>query len=777
MDDFKILLQSALDKAKSKANINADIKDLQNQVSKVKIKAELDSISLKTLMKQIESATKQKSVSGGYSGSTIGNQIFNTKDLDAQGKVYFQKVNNTIKKMSGQIETKFKGLGFKNIDVSGIEKANGMIKEFTVTASTAEGIIKKFKFERQNLLGNGKTQAGFVQSDDIKVIDKTAAAAAKLAREEEVTAKQIAKSEAKITAAKERAAQAQAQILAKRNGDIQYDIDTGAYQLKIDTIRRQYEKWGYSADDVKNKLTELDSAYATMVSAPSEDERIRREKEFQKVLETTKNAQRSTALENANPSDKLNLSNKIQIWLDKNSRASQSAKNELLSYITTLRSSDDLAAPALDNIKQKFTEIEIQERAAGRLGMSWSDTFKASATKFKDWVIASGAVMHAINKVNASVTELKEINSILTEISKTSDLTTMQLEKLGDTSFETASVYGKKASGYLTGIQEMYRAGYENAEQLAELSVLAQAAGDMDAELANDYLIASDAAYGYGGNIEKLTALLDGQNQVTNRNAVSMQELANATKVAGSMLSNVANIPENKMTALLGTGIATSRESGETVARAVKSIIMNLQQVEGEGGFDGEIIDEEQLKKVEARCHGVGVELEYMKDGIVSLRDPMEVLRELSEVYNSLPKDSAERAGIISDIGGKYRANVLSSILSNFDKYEKMLGDYENSAGSAMNEAMKSANNWDGSLNRLNNTFTDIIGNVANSDVIIATINNLNSLLEIINKLTSALGSLGTIGVIGGGYLGAKGLRLTNYVTYHSLQVPFYKAA
>lgn len=754
MDDFKILLQSALDKAKSKTNINADIKDLQNQVSKIKIKAELDSKDLKNLMKQIQTATNQRSASVGSSKSAsaaIGRQIFNTKDLDDQGKIYFQKVNNTIKKMSSQIEAKFKGLGFKDIDVSGIEKANGKIKEFTVTAKTAEGVIKKFKFDREFLVKDGKTQGGFVQADDVRVIDKTAAALAKLAKEEEAT--------------------------AKKSHAITYDIDTGAYSLKIDTIRRQYEKWGYSAETVDAKLKELDSSYKLMLSSSTPDERVQREKEFQKVLDTTKNAQKSVALEIANPTDKLNLSNKIQVWLDKNSRASQSAKNELLSYINTLKSSDDLAAPALDNIKQKFTEIEIQERAAGRLGKSWSDTFKESSAKFKDWVIASGAVMQVINKVSSSVTELKEINSILTEISKTSELTTSQLEKLGDTSFETASVYGQKASGYLTGIQEMYRAGYKNAEQLAELSVLAQSAGDMDAELANDYLIASDAAYGYGGNVEKLTALLDGQNQITNRNAVSMKELANATKVAGSMLSNVANIPENEMTALLGTGIATSRESGETVARAIKSIIMNLQQVKGEGGFDGEIIDEEQLKKVEARCHGVGVELEYMKDGIASLRDPMEVLRELAEVYNSLPKDSAERAGIISDIGGKYRANVLSSILSNFDKYDKMLGDYENSAGSAMNEAMKSANNWEGSLNRLNNTFTDVIGNLANSDAIILTINNLNGLLEIINKLTSALGSIGTIGAISGGILGAKGLGLTNYVTNHSLQVPFYKAA
>lgn len=409
-------------------------------------------------------------------------------------------------------------------------------------------------------------------------------------------------------------------------------------------------------------------------------------------------------------------------------------------------------------IGKRISVIKGEVKALGLEGRTSSEEIKNMGAKFSNWFGISQAVMFAVGKFRDANVELKNINSILTEVSKTSDLTVSKLKELGDTSFESASVYGKKASDYLYGVQEMSRAGYENSKQMAELSTLAQSAGDLTAELANDYLIASDAAYGYSGDIEKLTALLDGQNQITNRNAVSMKELANATKVAGTMLSNVANIPENALSALLGTGIATSREAGETVARALRGVMMNLQQVKGESGFDGEIIDEESLKKVEARCKSVGVELEYMKDGIARLRDPMEVLKELADVYNSLPKDSAERAGIISDIGGKYRGNTLASILSNFDKVEKMMGDYENASGSAMNEAMKSANNLEGSLNRLSNTWVDLVGNIADTDMLIGAVNGFNGLLEVINKVTSSLGAIGTIGAIGGGIFGVKNI-------------------
>lgn len=44
--------------------------------------------------------------------------------------------------------------------------------------------------------------------------------------------------------------------------------------------------------------------------------------------------------------------------------------------------------------------------------------------------------------------------------------------------------------------------------------MLAQAAGDLTSDTANSYLLASNAAYNYQGNVEKLNAVLDGQNEI-----------------------------------------------------------------------------------------------------------------------------------------------------------------------------------------------------------------------------------------------------------------------
>lgn len=475
--------------------------------------------------------------------------------------------------------------------------------------------------------------------------------------------------------------------------------------------------------------------------------------EFKKLDMSLKESMSTPKL--ATDLQKVTLSTDLQNYLLKNTALTKEAKQQCLEWIKTLESVDDLTKDDFDKLKGQFKQLDVQMRESGKLGKSFGDNIKEQGSKFAQWTGISGAIIGMTTAVRRSVSELKEVDTILTEISKTSDMTKQQLKELGSTSFTTASKYGQGASSYLYGVQEMSRAGYTDVSPMAELSTLAQSAGDLTADLANDYLIASDAAYGYQGNVEKLNALLDSQNQVTNRNAVSLQELAGATKVAANQLANM-RIEENELTALLGTGIATSRESGETVGRAVKGIMMNLTQVKGEAGFDGDIIDEKSLAKVEARCHSVGVELEYMRDGIARLRDPMVVLKELSEVYNSLPDDSADKAGIIADIGGKYHGNVLSSILSNWDKYEKMLQDYENSSGSALEEALKTGQSWEGLIKSIGNNWTSLVSTFVTDDLTTNVLGNINSLTSGLDGLVKSIGALPVASAALGAILGAK---------------------
>lgn len=382
-------------------------------------------------------------------------------------------------------------------------------------------------------------------------------------------------------------------------------------------------------------------------------------------------------------------------------------------------------------------------RATGYAAVSTTDRIKGMLGNVVKVGNYFGVAFVAVNKFKRSLNTLKENDTILTEISKTSEMTKQQLKELGDEAFNVASKYGQVSGNYLTAVQEMARSGYEMmSKELGELSLLAQSAGDMSAEMANNYILATDAAYKYGGSVEKLNAALDGANYISNKNSASLTDIADATRVSASFAAN-AGVAIDELTAAEATMIAATKRSGSEIGRAFRSIVLNLQQVSGK--FDGEVIDEESLKKVEDRCHSLGVELEYVKDGVATLRNPMEVLKELAEVYNSLPDNSAEKQGLIADIGSKYHANSLSALLSRWDMYEKMLGEFSQGTGSALEEANKTADSWAGRVAQLQNTWDDFVSHLTDKDAIKGGVGFLDNTIQAFGKLTDTLGAIPTI--------------------------------
>ena len=516
---------------------------------------------------------------------------------------------------------------------------------------------------------------------------------------------------------------------------------------KIEVLRNNFTKLGLSADEVKTKMSGVDTEVKTlqslMNSGADNSAIVTQFEKLQTVLTQTQNNLKQTRSDYsllATEQQRLSLANTIEAWNQKNTRATKEVRAENDRYVASLRDlNTQMTKLQFGQIQTGFKQTENSMRTLNRLGASLKDQMKQAAESFTQWISVSSAIMGVVYNTKQAVSELKDLDDILTEISKTSDLTTEQLKNLGDTAFDTASKYGKKASDYLTGVQEMYRAGFDNAEQMAELSVLAQSAGDMDATLSNNYLMATNAAYKYKGSIEDLNNVLDSQNYITNNAAISMKDIADATTETASVAAEFG-VQIDELSALIATATANTRESGSEVGTALKAILINLQDTTS--------------KPVTDTFDALGISMTKVVDGAEKLKTPIELLYELADAYNSLPEGDVMRANILNDIGQKRHANVLASILSDMSGYQKMLDLYNSTSanGSAFKEAEKSSNNLTGSLNRLSNTWTDTVENIVNSDTLKGAVNLLNSLLTGVNKLTDALGSLGTIG-LGAGLL------------------------
>ena len=362
------------------------------------------------------------------------------------------------------------------------------------------------------------------------------------------------------------------------------------------------------------------------------------------ALRTAFNGVYDKSVENVSASRINSLSNRIQEFMTKNTAITKSAKAELQSYLQELNGGN-ISIQRWNEINNALSNTQNQMRTMGKLGKSLGDQFKEAANSFTQWISITSAIMFGVHQFTQSVGELKEIDDILTEISKTSDMTKQELQELGSTSFASASELGKTATDYLTSVQEMSRSGFygEQGEEMAKTSLLAQAAGDMTADLANSYLLATNAAYKYGGNAEKLNAVLDGQNSITNRNSVSMVDMAEAMSEAGTVAANY-RVSIEDVSAMIGTMEAVTKSGGNEVGNSLKSILINLQNI-----TSSKIVD---------TLDAANASMTEMVNGVEQLRDPISILRDLAATFTQLDEADPLRAEILTVIGGKYQADV-----------------------------------------------------------------------------------------------------------------------
>lgn len=446
--------------------------------------------------------------------------------------------------------------------------------------------------------------------------------------------------------------------IAQKLNKIQLSMGVnGDTTSKIEVLRNNFTKLGLSADEVKTKMSGVDTEVKTlqslMNSGADNSAIVAQFEKLQTVLTQTQNNLKQTRSDYsllATEQQRLSLANTIEAWNQKNTAATKEVRAENDRYVASLRDlNTEMTKMQFGKIQTGFKRNENSMRTLNKLGASLKDQMKQASNSFTQWISVSSAIMGVVYSTKQAVSELKEVDTLLTEISKANDqLSKTQLKQIGYNSFDVSGKYGKKATDYLSGVQEASRAGYVNAEGIAELSVAAQGAGDMTAELANQYIIATDKAYKLGGSVEKLTEVLDGSNYITNHNAVNMTELAEGMSIVGSQASSLG-VGVDQTTAALGTMIATTQQSGSEMARAFKAILLNIQQVSDEE----EGIDAEGLTKYEKACNALNVSLKETKNGVMSLRDPMEVIKDLSEEYTKLDASDIRRTNLLSSVGGK----------------------------------------------------------------------------------------------------------------------------
>lgn len=360
---------------------------------------------------------------------------------------------------------------------------------------------------------------------------------------------------------------------------------------------------------------------------------------------------------------------------------------------------------------------------------------------------------------------MKAVDSELVTVRKVTGFNEEQLAALEEQAYKTGSALGTTADSYLSAAASFARAGYkEQIADLAELSAKTQLVGDMSAKTANQFLISVDAAYKLGGSVEELSKIIDGANEIDNNYATTMEKLAEGMGIVAPVAAQVG-VGVDQLSAALGTITAVTQRSGSEAARALRALMLNIvgdTKTEIEDGAQWTAGEIEGLRDV---LRQYIPDVMAAADATGELIDPMEAIGALAKAYKEGTLNAQELMEQVTDISGKLRSSQLLALIQNWDMYESMLDSFTNSVGSADKEVENALTSWDAKVNILKNTWAEFVSNTVKTDWI-------KGLIDGVTKLISGFGDLGTaLALVGAAFAAIKLRGFIEFATKAILQV------
>lgn len=415
--------------------------------------------------------------------------------------------------------------------------------------------------------------------------------------------------------------------------------------------------------------------------------------------------------------------------------ASDSAKVFERAWLNASGKVQDGAQKAARDVKNVGKAAKETSGFADLMG----DSFGRVAAKMAMWQLLGNAIAGVKRSFVEALDTMKSVDDEMVTIRKVTGASADELEKIEKQAYKTASAYGVAADEYLQFVAGFSRAGYgEQASALAELAAKTQIVGDTNAETAQQFLLSVDAAYKYQGNIEKLTAVLDGANEIDNRYATSIQKVAEGLgKVAP--IAAQAHVGVDELTAAIGTITAVTQRSGTEAATALRALFLNIigdtktEIDEGVTWTTGEIAGLRDVIKVYAK------DAYDAAQATGSVINPMKAIAGLSKSMKDGLLTEQQLMEMVSDIGGKLRTSQLLALIQNWDMYESMLTDFAGAAGSADKEVENALDSWTRKTEILKNKWTEFVSHLVETDTIKGALDGVIELVEFLDSDTGRL--------------------------------------
>lgn len=516
---------------------------------------------------------------------------------------------------------------------------------------------------------------------------------------------------------------------------------------------------GGNATALQQKLKSLEVEFATLRTLQEEfakggmsnDQLVAKYNEFNSTLLRIKNSMTIVSTETkqfASAMEVATLQNKMESWLNNNSRATKAYGIQVQNYINTLKhlsAQGNVSTADLNKIANGFKQVDIAAESAGLKGKTFGSSISGAFKSFTRYVGVSTLIYAAFNAIRSGVQDVVALDTALVDLQKTTNATSNQLKEFYFSANDTAKQLGATTQEVIQAAADWSRLGYsiKDAQTMAETSsIFASISPGMDIETATDGLVSAMKAFDIEAE-DALDGIASKINAIGNSQAVTNEDIVNILTRSSSAMKEANNTLEE--TIAIGTAATEITRDADSVGNALKTISMRIRGYDEEteefiGGIEelsGDIAD--LTKSVE---HPLGVSL-FKDDAKTEFKSTTELLRDISEIYDELT--DKQQANLLEKLAGKRQGQIVAAILNNFNAVDKSLNTMADSAGSAMNEMEIIEKSLEFKLNALKETAVGVFQNLFQTDEMGTVIDILTDLLEILDFLTEKLGLFGTI--------------------------------
>ena len=321
------------------------------------------------------------------------------------------------------------------------------------------------------------------------------------------------------------------------------------------------------------------------------------------------------------------------------------------------------------NIDQSLTKVTQSVKPLSSYISEMGQKFRS----LSQYLVSNFGFQALTTGVRSGVESIKELDSAMTELKKTSDGTKQEYRDFTTQARTDAKDIGSTTTQITSSAADWSRLGYslKDSQTMAKnTGILKNVSEFADINEATDAMVGIMQAYNY--KPDDSMKLIDQLNQIGNNFSISTSDLAKGLQISGSALEVGGNNIEQSMALI--TAYNSSIQDVSQAARAARTVSMRMHGVDAETlSAEGEDIEglidtvpklESEIKSLTAVNGKAGISL---TDATGRVKDDFTFLLDLAGRWKEIGQADIEegtnrQSKILEDLAGEFFPEIYSNI-------------------------------------------------------------------------------------------------------------------